>query len=232
MRYIRKVTALILSIIFCVALVVGVGIIYAVKNVNVTYIDYSGNNAEEYAATRANLDKLKGTQLLFLDLEDIEERLGDNTLIAVESFEKVYPCTVNIVLRERMECFYTRRGTECDIYDDRGNLIRTVQSVQAPVNQLDSAPDILIEADDEFIVPLAQLLSYFKEQFGALRSLVESVTVTPGMETAAIIKLRSGMNIAVSDWQEDGEVKMRKAYGEYVQSSDSEKVDGLITVAA
>ena len=40
------------------------------------------------------------------------------------------------------------------------------------------------------------------------------------------------MSIAVSDWQEDGEVKMRKAYGEYVLSSDSEKVDGLITVAA
>ena len=153
-------------------------------------------------------------------------------MIALESFKKVSPSTVKSVARERRGVFNPRRGTECDIYDDRGNLIRTVQSVQAPVNQLDSAPDILIEADDEFIVPLAQLLSYFKEQFGALRSLVESVTVTPGMETAAIIKLRSGMSIAVSDWQEDGEVKMRKAYGEYVQSSDSEKVDGLITVAA
>ena len=232
MRYIRKVTALILSIIFCVALVVGVGIIYAVKNVNVTYIDYSGNNAEEYAATRENLNKLKGTQMLFLGLDEIEERLGDKSLIAVESFEKIYPCTVNIVLRERMECFYTRQGTEYDIYDDRGNVIKTVQSAEVPLNTLDSSPNILIEADDELIVPIAKLCEYFKEQFGALRSLVESVYVDSAMENIVIIKLRSGMRIAVSDWQENGAEKMGNAYREYLQLSDSERVDGLITIAA
>lgn len=231
MRYIRKVTALILSIIFCVALVVGVGIIYAVKNVNVTYIDYSGNNAEEYAVTRENLNKLKGTQLIFLSVEDIEERLGDKSSIAVESFEKIYPCTVNIVLRERMESFYTKDGADYNIYDDRGNLIKSIQSTEAPLNALDGSPDIFIDADDKFVVPIANLCGYFKEQFGALRSLVESVTVHPGMEDAAIIKLRSGMSIAIKNWRQDGEKKITKAHSEYVNYSDSQRVDGLITIA-
>lgn len=232
MRYVRKVTALILSIIFCVALVVGVGVIYAVKNVNVTYIDYSGNNDEEYAATRENLNKLKGTQLIFLDLGDIEERLGDKSTIAVESFEKIYPCTVNIVLRERMESFYTRDGAYCNQYDDRGNLIKTVQATGVPLNGLDGSPDILIDADEKFIVPIAELCKYFKEEFGALRSLVESVTVHPGVENAAIIKLRSGMSVAIKDWQTDGEKKISKAYLEYCAASDGQRVDGIITVGA
>ena len=98
--------------------------------------------------------------------------------------------------------------------------------------KLDGSPDILIDADEKFIVPIAELCKYFKEEFGALRSLVESVTVHPGVENAAIIKLRSGMSVAIKDWQTDGEKKISKAYLEYCAASDSQRVDGIITVGA
>ena len=229
MRYIRKVTALILAIIFCVALVVGTGVIFSVKNVNVTYIDYSGEHETAFALSRQNLNKLKGTQLVFLGEDDIADKLDDASLIAVESYEKIYPCTVNIVLRERLECFYSVDGGNYAIYDDRGEFVRSEEIFGEHLNALDGCPDILIDADRSLIPDIAKLCGYFKENFGALRSLIESVTVHNGVD-AAVIKLKSGMSIAVSAWREGGDIKMYKAHKSYLSMTDRQRTEELLVI--
>lgn len=230
MRYIRKVTALILSIIFCVALVVGVGVIFAVKNVNVTYIDYSGAHADVYSLSRRNLDELKGTQLVFLDEESVREKLADDGVIAVESIEKIYPATVNIVLRERVECFVMDAGDVYNIYDDRGGLMGVSnKQYGVPMNALDGSPDIMVDADEELLPDIAKLMGYFKENFGALRSLVSSVAVHSSVD-GAMITLRSGMTIAIAEWRSGGDLKMYRAYQDYANLTDLERTNALVAI--
>ena len=66
MNYLRKVVALILSLVFCAALIVGAGVALSIKNVNVEYIYYTTGGDEDYAYSTKQLNALKGTNLLFL----------------------------------------------------------------------------------------------------------------------------------------------------------------------
>ncbi|MDE6074947.1 MAG: hypothetical protein K2G26_00750, partial [Clostridia bacterium] len=94
MKYTRKLMAVGLAIVFCIAIVIGTGIILSVRNVNVTYIDYSGRYTEvEYAAARENLNKLKGSGLLFIGDDDVFGKVSATEVLAVESYEKKFPCT-------------------------------------------------------------------------------------------------------------------------------------------
>lgn len=231
MKYIRKFTALILAIIFCVALVVGVGIIFSVKNVNVTYLDYSGTHSRALTESVENLNELKGTQLVFLDEESVREKLTDDGVIAVESVQKIFPATVNIVLRERMECFVWEAGQSYNVYDDRGALMRSVgKEYGIPFNSIDGSPNVVLNAEEDLIPELAAFLGHFKDKFGALRSLVEEVTVHYGVD-AAIIELRSGLTFTVSAWREGGETKAERAFQIYSALSDAERTKGVYAVS-
>lgn len=234
MKYVRKITALILSIIFCAALVIGIGIIFSIKNVNVEYIDYSGEYLEEYEITKQKLNTLKGSGLLFLNEEDVTDKVADGNVITVESFTKSFPCTLNVVLRERVECFAVRKLNGYYLYDEEGVLIKSGaynDGMITPLNSLDNSPDVILNVDDADIPAVAQLCAYFKEEFGALRRLVESVTVTSQLDvTVASFAMRSGLDIAVSNWKADGLAKLREAQLIYSGLTDNQLVRGIITV--
>lgn len=235
MKYVRKITALILSIIFCAALVIGIGVIFSIKNVNVEYIDYSGEYLEEYEATKQKLNMLKGSGLLFLNEEDVTEKVTDDSVITVESYTKAFPCTLNVVLRERVECFAVRKLNGYSVYDEEGKFIKSgayKDGQVIPLNSLDGSPDVLLNVDDEDIPAVAELCGYFKEEFGSLRRLVESVTVTSQLDvTVASFSMRSGLDIAVSNWKVNGLEKLREAHLIYSGLTDSQLVCGIITAA-
>ena len=237
MKYIRKVTALVLSIIFCAAIVIGLGVIFSVKNVNVEYVDYSGEYTAEYAKTKENLNKLKGSGVLFLSEKDVESKLSDEGVIAIESYEINYPCTVNVKLKERVECFVVKTGEVFSVYDEDGKFMRSVRTESGEyLNALDGSPDISVftagqgrlTAEDFNCV--AALGKEVKKSFGALRKIVESVTIYDSLNTANI-RFRSGISIVVSDWKNNASDKVEAAYATYLNLSDKQRTCGMITTA-
>ncbi len=221
-----------LAIIFCIAIVIGTGIILSVRNVNVSYIDYSGKYTEvEYAAARENLNKLKGSGLLFIDDEDVYGKVLATEVLAVESYEKKFPCTVNVVIRERVECFTFKTESGYTVYDDYGKEIRTVDTAEAPVNTLDGCPNVVLDCLPEQVEELATVCRYFKENFGALRRLVVGVSVKKYLELEILtITLRSGVTISVSEWHTAVQQKIKKAYETYSSLNDYQRAGGTITV--
>ncbi len=237
MKYIRKVTALVLSIIFCAAIVIGVGVIYSVKNVNVEFVDYSGEHIAEYEQTKENLNKLKGSGLLFLSDSDVESKLSDSGVIAVESYERIYPCTVNVKLKERVECFAVKSGEVFSVYDEDGKFMRSVRSENGEyLNALDKSPDIMVASDggknlsDEEFVCVAALCKGVKTSFGAQRKIIESITVYDSLNTANI-KFRSGLSISVWDWKNNAGKKIEAVYTAYLNLNDKQRTSGRITVS-
>ena len=233
MRHIRRVLVIGLIAVFLIALVIGAGVIFSVRNVNVTYINYSSTSDAEYEQCKKKLKEVKGSSLLFLKESAIEEKIIYSQVIAIESYEKIFPCTINVVLKERVECFAVKATNGYSLYDEDGAFIKTATGDTTPLNAIDGCPDVLLDAKEKDIKSIAKLCACFKENFGSLRRQLESVNAQSffGMEIAEF-KLRSGLTISVSEWQQAGELKILKAYEVYNKLNDSEKVNGTITVVS
>lgn len=238
MKYIRKVTALVLAIIFCAAIVIGLGVIYSVRNVNVEFIGYSGMYEEEFGKTKENLNKLKGTGMLFLSDGDVQNKVSDDSVLAVASYERIYPCTVNVVVKERVECFVSLSGDVAYVYDEDGEFMRSSRLNGDYLNPYDGSPDVVVRGEisdtlsAEEYKNVGNLLKSFKTSFGVLRKLVDVVTVYSSLSSANIA-LRSGVSILVYEWEQNVAEKIAAVYGCYCALSDGERTDknGKITVA-
>ncbi|MDE6373162.1 MAG: hypothetical protein K2L72_01550 [Clostridia bacterium] len=231
MKYIRKVMATGLALIFLIALVIGTGVIFSVRNVNVTFIRYSDRCEDAYNKTRSNLNKLKGSGLLFINSGDVYGKVSDPQLLVIESYEKKMPCTVNVVVRERVECFTLKTADGYNVYDDAGKLIKSIVADSAPLNSVDGCPNVIIEVQPDQVERVAVLCVYFKDEFGSLRRLVETVSVKKYLELQmATIKLRGGLTVSISDWGTDIQRKIKAAYGVYAGLDDLQRAGGTITV--
>lgn len=234
MKFLRKVLALCLAMVFLIALVIGAGIILSVQNVNVSFV-YYGENAHraDYVQTRSNLDKLKGSGLLFISSEDIADKIADSDVLAVESYNKVFPCSIDIVIRERAETFSLKsdNGLSYNVYDECGKLMKSNVSTY---NGADGCPNVLvsgISSDD--MCEVAQVCGYFKESFSSFRRLVERVSACEVGDSQALeFVLRSGFVIRVHGYKgaQDNQIKIEKAYEKYSSLTDSQKLNGVIDV--
>lgn len=232
MKHVRKLMALGLAIIFLIALVIGTGVVLSVRNVNVSFIEYSGDYSEEYSATRKNFDKLKGSGLLFIGDDDVYGKVTATEALAVESYEKKFPCTINIVLRERIETFTYKTQEGYSVYDERGKFIKVANDAESePLNSVDDCPNVLLKCDEDEIEQLAVICAAFNENFGALRRMVQCVETVnfPGMQVAEI-NLYRDFKITLLDWKTSGAQKIKKAYDKYAELSEYGKISGSITV--
>lgn len=230
MNHVRRVMAVVSAIIFLIALVIGTGVILSVRNVNVTFLDYSGLYAEEYSQTRTNFDGLKGSGMVFIKDEDINSKVSHKDVFVVESYKKIYPCTVNVVLRERVETFALKTTAGYKIYDEEGKLMRTVNADKY-TNAVDGCPDVEIIADEDSVKELAALSGYFAQAFGPVRRLVSSLEVRKYFEfNIASFNLRSGLSVSIIEWRKNGEAKVEKAYEIYSSLTESQQKGGSITV--
>ena len=233
--YIRKVVSIVLVLIFCVAVIAGACTILSVRNVNIEYIYYSSEEdgesfaSDEYTITCDNLNSLKGKNLMFLGDADITNCISGN-IIYMESFEKVFPCTINVVLREKLEQYSRANSSDgYDIYDSNGEFIETRDE---NINPVDSSPNVLIDIEDDQIFSIAiEVCTYFKEQFGSLRNLIKTVSASydPVLDTThMVLSLYSGLTIDISDYAEFTEEKIVKVYEVYSQLPDNLKLRGVI----
>lgn len=234
MKFLRKVLAVCLAMVFLIALIIGAGIIMSVQNVNVRF-EYYGENANraEYTQTRANLDKLKGSGLLFISKEDVESRVEDLDILAVESVTKVYPCSIDIVIRERAETFALKleNGLSYSVYDECGKLMKANEST---IDGADGCPNVIVSgltAGD--MCEVAQMCSYFKESFSSFRRIVEGVSVVNFLGVKAFeFSLRSGFKIRIYDYNvaDNNKQKIEKAFEKYNELTDLQKLNGAIDV--
>ena len=229
MNYIRKVVALILSLVFCAALIVGAGVALSIKNVNVEYIYYTTGGDEDYAYSANQLNTLKGTNLLFLSEEDIMRCVGGKGAICVASYEKVFPCTLNVVLKERRETFARQNENGLyAVYDEDGTFIRgSAQNL----NEIDECPNVLLDVPDDKFDDAVSSSLLFKNYFGSLRNIVKKVTVANDLITNSYnitFSLYCGVEITISDFTVFSEEKMSSCYRVFSSLSDENKLRGCI----
>ena len=238
MKYVRKIVWLLIGITFFVSLIIGIGIIFSVKNVNVSLESFRYSEWEEMTeAQRATaeeeissfknkvLGKYRGALMSFVDEQEIVACLN-GTEYAVDSFTKEYPCTLNIKLKERREVFVVAATDGYRIYDEHGEFLR---SGEDPLNSIDGAPNIDVSgADLSKINDIATLSGYFAESFSALRTIVKRIEIQTTETKNMVFYLRCGLRIWISDYANLSVEKIEAAYKQFISLSGEKKLSGSI----
>lgn len=230
MKYVRRIVALIIGVVFFTAVVISLGVIFAVKNVNVTMLTYSEDCSVSYNEVKDSFKSLKGGSILFVRSADVEDAVKDSNY-ALASYEKVYPCTINVVLKERLETFAVSVGGQFSMYDDNGKYLR--KDVENK-NIIDGSPNVEIfgvSADE--ITEVSKVATMFKERFKSLRSVVANIRLDTNSEiegytSKLIFGLRCGLKIELDNYEEYTADKIDLAYAKFSRLTDREKLNGTL----
>lgn len=232
MKHLRKIVCLLICVVFFVALVIGLGRIFAIKNINVTLITYADDSTEGYRKAKDTLDGFKGESLLFFNEKDVIDTFSvQGSNYSVSSCEKLFPCTVNVVLKERHETFAVAVGELYAMYDSEGKFLRRWTE---NTNINDNSPNVEVAGvETEKMPEFAAIAATFKAEFKSLRSLVtrirlESKPDVQGYADRLFFELRCGLKIQLDDYVNDTEAKIHAAYAKYVTLSDRQKLGGTI----
>ena len=240
MKYVRKIIWLVIAVVFCASVIIGVGIIFAVKNVNILlesfkYSDWEQLTEGERAEASAEiadfkeciLSKYRGTLIGFVDDNEIAACF-DGTDFVFESCERDYPCTLNITLKERRETFIISTSQGFEVYDEHGEYLRLNED---SMNNLDNAPNIYVTgANAADMKEIALVSRYFAECFSALRTVVERIEVQTTLTRNMVFYFRCGIKVRIVDYTNLSELKMQQAYAKFVTLSGEEKLSGTIRV--
>lgn len=242
MKYLRKIVWLVIAVVFLASVIIGIGIIFSVKNVNVTLKSYTYSADEEAEAAieingikKTVLNKYGGKLISYVNGEDLAECFTDTDYI-LESYERHYPCTLNITVRERKELFAVamENGTY-STYDSTGMQLRSNLSEEEAMNKVDKAPNVLVTSStedyhitDTEIKEVAKISSIFADKFASLRSVVEKIELRP--RSNIIISLRCGISIYLADYTERTEDKLEAVYNKFMSLTGEEKLSGMIHV--
>ncbi len=243
MKYIRNAIAILLTVIFVAALAVGLSMIFAVRNINVLRLSYvtddsTGSNEFSRAADgiEETLSSLKGGSIFFIEESDITEAFEGYGYAGYISFEKIYPSTVNVTIKEKLEVFtiMSEEGL-WDVYDIDMNYISTKDS---NVNNIDGAPNVLVsisdatQADYEAVASAASVISSY-EGLSAIRSFVESISVTVNEAEESWntldIALRCGLTMSIMGYTEYTAEKAEALLDEFLKLEDYQKLSGTLT---
>lgn len=244
MKYLRKIIWLVIAIVFFASVIIGMGVIFSVKNVNVTLKSYSyaawdEMTEEDESEALAEIESIKnavltkygGSLMPYVNQEELV-KIFDDTFYILEDFEKVYPCTLNLTIKERREVFVVSNtnGTH-STYDSSGTLMREGVGAEEALNNIDKAPNVFINGTttDEQIKDVASIASIFAERFTSLRSIVEKIDLQ-AKQGNMLFTLRCGISVYVADYAVRTEAKIEAAYNKFSSLTGEEKLVGTIFV--
>lgn len=236
MKYVRKAIALILAAVFIAALAIGLSVIFAVRNVNVFRISYASGEEQtvssefENAVTQieSRLSSLEGRAIIAVGEDDISSVVAESGYAEFVSYEKIYPCTINVTVRERLEVFAVpaEDGSGYNLLDKNCSLI-TFSATNS--NNIDGSPNVLIDGVPQADYPIvAAIADEMCARFSSVRAFAESFTVTsdPIEGQSLVIKLRCGVSMEIREYSSKAEEKAAALFEAFTDMPDYLKLGG------
>lgn len=102
----------------------GLNVIYTVSYIEASFSTFSLQGEEEAKALKKELDGFVGSSMTFLNLGDVESTIEKYPSFRVESVQKKFPKTVEVVVKERRELFaYKTEEGKYAMIDTEGNCL-------------------------------------------------------------------------------------------------------------
>ena len=238
MKYIRKAIVLILVAVFIAAIAVGLSVVFAVRNINIIRVAYSVGGAEggseEFSSAVSSIEdglsQYKGKTIVTVGEDDIAAVVAGSGYAELVSVEKIYPCTINVTVRERVEMFAVRLedGSGYNMLDAA---CKPVATSPENANNADGSPNVLLEGvpaeDYSSVTGIAKL---FEERFSSVRAFAESISVVSGAVGGDVmsIKLRCGLTMELRDYKSRTLEKAEALCDAFSRIDDSLKLGGTM----
>ena len=230
MKYVRKISVLIMAFVLLATIAIGTCVIFSVRNVNVSYIGYSDGETENPLKIKTEvLGRYRGSLMAFVDEEGVRGLLDDGYVLT--GFEKKYPCTVNITVKERRETFAVKDGDGYKTYDGDGAFMRRAENF---LNPADNSPNLILEgaADDADVKKAAGVCAIFAEEFSSLRSSVETASIIKAVSSVDsdkfVFALRCGIVLEIDDYEVLTREKIAKTFEVFSSLTGEQKLSGAI----
>lgn len=237
MKYLRKALVIVLVAVFLAATAIGMSVIFAVRNINVFTIEYDcgkGTSAEFSDAVekvKAELASLRGRIVSGISENDIKETVNSEGYTEFVSCKIVMPCTINVIVRERVEVYAA--PAENGGYLMLDETLSPVAERAFNSNNLDGSPNVLLEnipAENYGIV--AELTALMREKFASVRAFAESVSVEKagleGLGDSLCIKLRCGLTMEIRDYTDSAAEKAEALFSTFENMADHLKLGGTM----
>ena len=236
MKYIRKAIVLVLAAVFIAAVAIGLSVIFAVRNINVFSAGYqssaqNGGSSKEFSAAvekiQSSLSSFEGKAIAGVKEADISFAVNSSGYAEYVSWEVIYPCTINVTVRERLEVFSvpSEDGKTFTVLDKdcKPMAVKATNS-----NNLDGSPNVLVTVPEEDYPLVSSLADMFGEKFLSVRAFAESFTVTsdPIEGQSLVIKLRCGVSMEIREYSSKAEEKAAALFKAFTGMPDYLKLGG------
>lgn len=170
---------------FVVAIISCIGL-FSLKKVQV---DFAVNKETDSNVVQDSLNSFLGDNLIFLNLDEVNDCLKEYHNLEVVSIEKSFPNVLNVKLKERREIYYIKTGTNYLVTNEDGFVL----------NSLDSGDILDNISRDKIIVDLTgvnildcSLGNYLKTDDDALVSTIfemaKSVNLSDNIKEISLLK--------------------------------------------
>ncbi len=234
----KKIMATLIAAAFILSLILSFALLFSVKKVEAEFFVSAGKNVSHVTA---ELNKFEGANLLFFDVDKINQSLKEHPYYEVLEVEKKYPNVIRVQIRERREVYYVKDNGRIIVLAEDGFVLNTVNQGDFAGNERDK---ILLEISGVQILN-ANVGSYVKSDDDAflysifdmcksvhLTDCINFVKVDKAPEKYdAIFQTYTGVKMLIPKANERGVDKITTAFNAYEQNTnDYEKTFNQIIV--
>lgn len=120
----KKVLAILIAIAFATSAILCFAILFSVKKIDVKFNVSTGLDVSEISE---KLDEYDGSNLLFLDIQEVEEELKQFPYFEVNCIKKNYPNVLSIEITERREVYEMVVGDKVVFASSDGLVLKQIE---------------------------------------------------------------------------------------------------------
>lgn len=231
MQNVKKYLIIMVAITFGVAVIAACITLFSVKKVAADFSVYGDSQAE---SIQEDLDALKGRNMIFLKSADVYAICEKYPYYEITSVKKQYPNVLKISVKKRTEAFTVEYGDKTFVLDENGVVLNDTGKTEFPQNVVSVSLGELTVNGAVCGAKIATsddgLFYSFIQAFGMVgfNSVVDKVDLQldfdgENYKGRAVFRTRTGVEIKILNFEDDGERKINSAFEKYETLTDYEK---------
>ncbi len=234
----KKVYIFIILALFIVALFSCTYFLFKISKID---ISFAINENTDVSEITDNLEDFKDKNLLFFDLEEVEETVKKYDYFELISVKKVFPATIKVEIKERRETYslqtedsvyiLSQNGYVFNAYDKenytKDESLNLIELKFSGIFVTSSSAKSFIDTDNQDFITLVFKMTESIE----LSDCIKEVKVVNAVEKQDVVFItKTGVTLVVFEALDDGLKKIEKQFERYEGLSDLEKSYGSIYI--
>lgn len=223
----KKLLVVFLAAVCMLAVLLSCVFIFSVESINVTYAVGAQTDVSDF---NDSLNKYKGKNLLFVELDEIKEDLKDYPYFEVEEISKSYPNVINVTVRERLEVYWFENNGVYYTLDQTGFVLKSQTEQPVSNNQIQLTFDeyisftsldigAKIKTNDDALIQSV----FSMAQSVRLTDCINKISISSKPEKDASFYTYTGVVITIRNVEQLGTDKAVEAFEFYDKLDDYSK---------